>query len=66
MNQLMSALIAIRANNNKIVDDGGSLKSKLSKFINIKKILKSQRFETNFLGFDASSVFLNLNSMQNL
>lgn len=57
----MSALIAIGANNNKIVDDVDGLKLKLSKFQKYQKNFKSQKFKTNFLNSNINNVFFNLN-----
>lgn len=52
--------MAIGTNNNEVVD-GDDMKSNLSKSKNIKKIVKSQRFKTNFFNYNASSILFKLN-----
>lgn len=58
----MSALIAIRVDNNEVISDGSDMKPNLSNAKKYLKIVKNQKFGANLLSSDASSVLIiNLN-----
>lgn len=56
----MSAPIAIKANNNRVVNIG-SIKPNLFKFKNYQKFVKNQRFQAIFLNFNVNNIHINLN-----